>query len=155
MNLSQFGHGQSNPTYMISTPSQKYVLRKQPPGDIVSKTAHRIDREYRIMHALSKSDVPVPKTYCLCEDESVAGKAFYICECIEGRVFKDVSLPDLRPEDRSRCWLELMEVMAAMHNVDFRSVGLEGYGKSSGYFQRQTKTLSEVARAQRAVSKEV
>lgn len=88
--VKQFGHGQSNPTYLLTcTPTgEQFVLRKQPPGDILSKTAHRIDREYKIMKALGSTDVPVPTMHCLCEDASVIGKPFYIMGFCKGRIFK-------------------------------------------------------------------
>lgn len=88
--VKQFGHGQSNPTYLLScdTSNTRFVLRKQPPGNILSKTAHRIDREYKIMKALNQTQVPVPTMHCLCEDESIIGKAFYIMEFCDGRIFK-------------------------------------------------------------------
>lgn len=176
--LSQFGHGQSNPTYMVTrhssflltvpafsclptaalkvkTAALNYVLRKQPPGTIMSKTAHRVDREYQIMQALADTPVPVPKVYGLCMDESVLGKPFYLCECIEGRIFKDVTLPDVPKAERKAYWMALVSAMAAMHNVDYKAVGLTGYGKDSGYFERQTRSLSAVSKAQRDSSPQV
>jgi len=99
----QFGYGQSNPTYLLtSSNKQKYVLRKKPPGKLLSKTAHKVDREYRILHALENTDVPVPKTYCLCEDDSVIGTAFYIMEFLDGRIIEDPSLPGVSAEDRNK-----------------------------------------------------
>lgn len=78
------------------------MLRKKPPGKLLSKTAHKVDREYRILHALESTDVPVPKTYCLCEDDSVIGTAFYIMEFLDGRIIEDPSLPEVSPEDRTK-----------------------------------------------------
>jgi aminoglycoside phosphotransferase (APT) family kinase protein len=98
---SQFSHGQSNPTYEITTSmGQKYVLRKKPPGNLLSKSAHRIDREYQVITALEKTNVPVPKTYCFCEDSSIIGTPFYIMEFLDGRIFEDPWLPELSPEER-------------------------------------------------------
>jgi len=98
----------------------------------MSKTAHRVDREYQIMAALASTPVPVPQVYGLCADPAVIGKPFYLCECIEGRVFKDVMLPDVPKSERARYWFALVQCLAAMHNVEYKAVGLTGYGKDSG-----------------------
>src|ERR1051325_2845176 len=83
--VQQFRGGQSNPTYLISAGSQKYVLRRKPPGKLLP-SAHAVDREYRIISALRSSGVPVPNTFALCEDGSVIGTPFYLMEFMEGRV---------------------------------------------------------------------
>ena len=113
LTFSQFGFGQSNPTYLLISPDgSKSVMRKKPPGKLLSKTAHQVDREYKIIHALEETDVPVPKAYCLCEDESVVGTAFYIMEFLDGRIITDSWLPDVSEADRtamqvlSRCFPE-------------------------------------------------
>ena len=98
----QFGYGQSNPTYQLeAVDGRKYVLRKKPPGKLVSKTAHQVDRECRIIRALEPTDVPVPRTYCLCEDVGVIGTAFYIMEFLDGRIFEDASIPTVSARDRN------------------------------------------------------
>jgi aminoglycoside phosphotransferase (APT) family kinase protein len=98
----QFGFGQSNPTYQLTASNgTKYVMRKKPPGKLVSKTAHQVEREYRIIHALEKTDVPVPKAYCLCEDTAVVGTAFYIMEFLDGRIIEDPTMPDVSPAERA------------------------------------------------------
>lgn len=84
-------------------------MRKKPPGKLLSKTAHRVDREYRILHALENTDVAVPKTYCLCEDESVVGTPFYIMEFLDGRIFEDPSIPEVTPEERTEMCVVLLE----------------------------------------------
>jgi aminoglycoside phosphotransferase (APT) family kinase protein len=76
-------------------------MRKKPPGKLVSKTAHQVEREYKVIHALEKTDVPVPKTYCLCEDVNIVGTAFYIMEFLDGRIIEDATMPDVSPEDRT------------------------------------------------------
>lgn len=97
----QFGFGQSNPTYQLTDATgQKFVMRKKPPGQLLSKTAHQVDREFRIIDALGQTDVPVPKAYCLCEDDSIVGTAFYIMEFLDGRFITDPSFPGWSPEDR-------------------------------------------------------
>ena len=78
----------------------KYVLRKKPPGKLLSKTAHQVEREYRIIHALAETDVPVPKTYGLCEDANVVGTSFYIMEFLDGRIFEDASFPGVTVAER-------------------------------------------------------
>ena len=99
--IIQFGYGQSNPTYqIIAGNGMKYVLRKKPPGELLSKTAHQVDREHWIIHALEKTDVPVPKTYCLCEDTSIIGTTFYIMEFLDGRIFEDASFPGVTAQER-------------------------------------------------------
>jgi len=97
----QFGFGQSNPTYQITSPDgSKYVMRKKPPGKLLSNTAHKVDREYRIIHSLENTNVPVPKAYCLCEDGSVIGTPFYIMEFLDGRMVTEPHFPGVSPEDR-------------------------------------------------------
>lgn len=102
----QFGFGQSNPTYQLTAANgQKFVMRKKPPGKLVSKTAHQVDREYRVIHALEKTDVPVPKAYALCEDDSVIGSAFYIMEFLDGRIIEDSTMPGVSAEDRKEMYV--------------------------------------------------
>lgn len=99
--LSQFGFGQSNPTYeLAAADGRQYVLRKKPPGKLLSKTAHQVEREYRIIHTLGGTDVPVPRTYCLCEDTSVIETPFYIMEFLDGRIFEDASFPLVSADER-------------------------------------------------------
>ncbi|GBG24207.1 Acyl-CoA dehydrogenase family member 11 [Hondaea fermentalgiana] len=153
--VKQFGHGQSNPTYLMRCDGGKgraFVLRKQPPGSIISKTAHRIDREYRMMKALNKTDVPVPEMYHLCMDDGIIGKPFYIMQFCEGRIFKDASLAELPREERAACWKSLLEALAKIHNVDYKAVGLGDFARAgNGYFERQVNSLSKVSAAQEAV----
>lgn len=102
MDAFQFSYGQSNPTYQLTAAyGKRFVLRKKPPGKLLSKTAHQVEREYRIIHALEKTDVPAPKAYILCEDTNVIGTAFYIMEFLEGRIFEDASFPGVRPDERT------------------------------------------------------
>jgi aminoglycoside phosphotransferase (APT) family kinase protein len=98
----QFGFGQSNPTYqLLASDGQKFVMRKKPPGKLLSKTAHQVEREYQVIHALEKTDVPVPKAYCLCEDPSIIGTPFYIMEFLDGRIIEDPTMPDVTPAERT------------------------------------------------------
>jgi len=103
--IFQFGFGQSNPTYLLTDSGcERFVMRKKPPGALLSKTAHRVEREYRIIHALEQTDVPVPKAICLCEDEDVVGTAFYIMEFLDGRIFVDPAFPDVSPKERNEMY---------------------------------------------------
>jgi aminoglycoside phosphotransferase (APT) family kinase protein len=98
----QFGFGQSNPTYQLTgSDGARFVMRKKPPGKLVSKSAHQVEREYKIIHALEKTDVPVPKAYCLCEDDKVVGTPFYIMEFLDGRIIEDPTMPDVTPDERT------------------------------------------------------
>ncbi|PYI00969.1 phosphotransferase enzyme family domain protein [Aspergillus sclerotiicarbonarius CBS 121057] len=149
LDVKQFGFGQSNPTYQITTPDgNKYVLRKKPPGKLLSKMAHKVEREYKIIHALGQTDVPVPKTYCLCEDDSVIGTPFYIMEFLDGRHFTDPAMPELDPAERTALWQDAVRTLAKFHRVVPKLVGLDGFGKPTGYYDRQIATFTTVARAQ-------
>jgi aminoglycoside phosphotransferase (APT) family kinase protein len=131
--LEQFKGGQSNPTYKIN---DKYVLRRKPPGKLLP-SAHAVDREFRVIEALSKVNFPVAKPHVLCEDESVIGTAFYVMDYVEGRVLWDQSLPGMTKAQRAEIWDALNEVMARLHLVDYRAVGLEDFGRPGNYIERQ------------------
>lgn len=143
--LRQFAGGQSNPTYLLEG-ERAFVLRKKPPGKLLP-SAHQIEREYRVMRALAETDVPVPRCPLLCEDASVIGTPFFVMEHVEGRVFSDPSLPGLSPQDRGAVYDDLARTLARLHAVDPSSVGLEDYGKPTGYVQRQIQRWSEQYRA--------
>ena len=145
----QFGFGQSNPTYQITAADgQRFVMRKKPPGKLLSKTAHKVEREYRILHALEHTDVPVPKTYCLCEDDSIVGTPFYIMEFLDGRIFEDFTMPGVDPEQRTLLWREAVRTLARFHAVDVRAVGLESFGRPAGFYNRQIQTWVTICQAQ-------
>ncbi|KAL9601121.1 MAG: hypothetical protein Q9219_002720 [cf. Caloplaca sp. 3 TL-2023] len=145
----QFGFGQSNPTYqLIAADDQKYVLRKKPPGRLLSKTAHQVEREYRIIHALERTDVPVPRTYSLCEDPDILGTSFYIMEFLDGRIFEDASLPSVTAGERHEMWHDAIRVLAKLHQLSPVKTGLSNFGKSSGFYNRQLKTLTAISRLQ-------
>lgn len=152
LEVRQFGFGQSNPTYQLTSPGGKrYVLRKKPPGQLVSKTAHKVEREYRIISALASTDVPVPKAYCLCEDDSVIGTPFYIMQFLDGRIFEDPVIPSVLPDQRRAMWADAVRVLARLHRVDPRKVGLENFGKSTGFYSRQVATWKTICDAQAAI----
>lgn len=135
--IQQFEGGQSNPTFLLTTPQGSFVVRKKPPGDLLP-SAHQVEREHRIYQALADTDVPVPKMYLLCEDNSIMGTPFYVMEYIEGRVLSDPSLPDISPRDRHDIYMEMIRVLAALHGVDYQAKGLADFGKPGNYFVRQT-----------------
>jgi aminoglycoside phosphotransferase (APT) family kinase protein len=146
LSIEQFRGGQSNPTYRVSAGGARYVLRRKPPGKLLP-SAHAVDREYRVMTALEGSEVPVPKTFCLCQDDSVIGTAFYVMEHVEGRVFWDPALPGLANAERSAIFAEMNRVIAALHRVDLVARGLADYGKAGGYLTRQIARWTKQYRA--------
>ena len=136
--IEQFKGGQSNPTYRLSAGGRRYVMRSKPgPAAKLLPSAHAVDREFRVITALGRAGIPVPRTYCLCEDEGVIGRAFFVMECVEGRVFWDQSLPGIAPAERAAIYDEMNRVIAALHKVDFAAIGLSDYGKPGNYFARQ------------------
>ncbi len=142
LECSKFSGGQSNPTYLLRTPGRQYVLRRKPAG-VLLKSAHAVDREYRVIKAMGPTAVPVPQVYCLCEDEGVIGSMFYVMEFMDGRIFWDGALPAQTPPERTAIYEASVSVLAALHSVDVNQVGLGDYGKPGNYFARQTKRWSE------------
>jgi len=137
LTASKFAGGQSNPTFKIEAASGSYVLRRQPPGNLL-KSAHAVDREYRVLAALADTDVPVAKVYHLCEDPEVIGSMFYIMEFCDGNVHWGSELEDISSNQlRGHMYDEMSRVMAAIHSVDLEKVGLTDYGRPGNYFQRQ------------------
>lgn len=138
LSVEMFKGGQSNPTYKLVTPGRTYVMRAKPgPVAMLLPSAHAIEREFRVMSALASTDVPVAQMHLLCEDESVIGRAFYVMECVQGRVLWEQSLPGMAPADRTAIYDEMNRVMAALHKVRPDQVGLGDYGKPGNYFERQ------------------
>jgi aminoglycoside phosphotransferase (APT) family kinase protein len=133
-----FKGGQSNPTYKLVTPGASYVMRAKPgPVAKLLPSAHAVEREFKVMQGLQGTDVPVPKMHCLCEDEAVIGRAFYVMEFVEGRVLWDQSLPGMTNAQRGDIYDEMNRVIAALHKVKFAERGLADYGKPGNYFERQ------------------
>ncbi|MRD48072.1 phosphotransferase [Caenimonas koreensis] len=148
LTVEMFKGGQSNPTYKLLTPTRDYVMRAKPgPVAKLLPSAHAVEREFAVMKGLGGTDVPVPHMYCLCEDESVIGRAFYIMECMQGRVLWDQALPDMTPAQRGDIYDEMNRVMAALHTVKFADRGLAGYGKPGNYFERQIGRWSKQYKA--------
>jgi len=146
LQVAQFKGGQSNPTYLITAGERRYALRRKPPGKLLP-SAHAVDREYRVMTALANTDVPVPKTYALCDDPEVIGTAFFVMDYVEGRVIWDPTLAELTRGERTAHYDELNRVIAALHRVDPAAVGLADYGKPGNYLARQIDRWSRQYRA--------
>ena len=143
-----FKGGQSNPTYRLTTPNAVYVMRTKPgPVARLLPSAHAIEREFKVMRALERTNVPVPKMLCLCEDESIIGFAFYVMEFIEGRILWDPALPGFEKYQRKSMYEEMNRTIAALHMVDYGACGLDGYGRPGNYFERQIARWSKQYRA--------
>ncbi len=138
LTVEQFKGGQSNPTYKLVTPGASYVMRSKPgPAARLLPSAHAVEREFRVMSALALTPVPVPRMHVLCEDESLIGRAFYVMQYMHGRVLWDQSLPGMSATERGEIYDEMNRVIAALHSVDVRAVGLSDFGKPGNYFERQ------------------
>lgn len=136
LTVEQFKGGQSNPTYRLSTPSGRYVLRKKPPGPLL-KGAHDVLREARVMRALADTDVPVPPVVAICDDDSVIGSAFFIMQLVEGRIFWDVAFRDIPKPERAGYFDAMNSTIATLHTLDYEHLGLGDYGRPGNYFERQ------------------
>ena len=144
LSVEQFKGGQSNPTYKLVTPKQAYVMRSKPgPLAKLLPSAHAVEREFRVMSALALTPVPVARMHVLCEDEAVIGRAFYVMEFVAGRVLWEQALPGLEPAARAAVYDEMNRVIAALHSVDVKAVGLSDYGKPGNYFARQVGRWSK------------
>ena len=131
IDVAKFPGGQSNPTFRIAATSGTYVLRRQPPGELL-KSAHAVDREYRVMAALRDTGVPVPAVYHLCEDPDVIGSMFFVMEFCDGRTFWDAAVPEITRAERAPVYEEMIDVLARVHSVDVQKTGLGDFGKAGG-----------------------
>lgn len=136
LTVEKFKGGQSNPTYLVSTPGKKYVLRRKPPGKLLP-SAHAVEREYKVMTALHAEGFPAPKTHALCEDATVIGTPFFVMDYVPGRIFWDASLPDVARGDRAPLFHALTDTIADLHRIDAVKAGLADFGKPGNYFARQ------------------
>jgi aminoglycoside phosphotransferase (APT) family kinase protein len=144
LSVESFKGGQSNPTYKLITPARNYVMRSKPgPVARLQPSAHAIEREYRVIGALGKAGLPVPEVYCLCDDESVIGRAFYVMQCMDGRVLWDQGLAGFANSERAAIYDEMNRVMAALHNVDYNAAALGDFGRPGNYFSRQISRWSK------------
>src|SRR5438128_6743856 len=147
LSVRQFRGGQSNPTYYLEAGGREYVLRRKPPGKLLP-SAHAVDREYRVLAALAAhTTVPVPRPYLLCEDEAVLGTIFYVMDCVHGRIFRDANLGDATPAERRAIYDSLNDVLARLHLVDWKAVGLAEFGRPGDYYARQIHRWSQQYRA--------
>jgi aminoglycoside phosphotransferase (APT) family kinase protein len=150
LEAQRFEGGQSNPTYKLSTPGRQYVLRKKPSG-VLLPSAHAVDREYTVLHALRATDVPVAQALVYCDDASIIGTPFYVMAFIEGRILWDPAMPGLAPHERTAAWDDFNRVIAALHSVDWQAAGLAGYGRPGNYISRQITRWSAQYRASETV----
>lgn len=142
LTIDQVIGGRSNPTYILSTPSKRYVLRKKPPG-VLLPSAHQVDREYRVMRALAPTSVPVPEAVLLCQDTSIIGTDFFVMDFVDGRVFRDSKLPGMDPTERTAIYRTMANALADLHRADWKSIGLESFGKPANYIARQIALWSK------------
>lgn len=143
LTVAQTQGGMSNPTFILTDGAgKKYVMRKKPPGKLLP-SAHAVDREFKAISALWKTEVPVARPYVLCQDPSVIGVDFYIMDFVDGRVFRDQTLPSFTPTERRTMYLTMADILAKLHRVDFRAVGLGDYGRVGGYYLRQVTRWSQ------------
>jgi aminoglycoside phosphotransferase (APT) family kinase protein len=146
LRVKQFVGGQSNPTYHLSDGHREWVLRRKPPGKLVS-SAHAVDREFRVLAALNGIGFPVPRPRAYCDDESVIGSEFYLMDKIEGRILIDQTLPGWSPEERGSLYASQLEILARLHALDPAEIGLADYGKPGSYFARQIHVWSKQYRS--------
>ncbi len=142
MTVERIAGGQSNPTFFLTFPERRLVLRKKPAGPILP-SAHAIDREFRVLRALGETDVPVPRALLYCAEDDIVGTPFYVMERLDGRVFEDAALPGLSPADRRAIYLSTAEALARLHAVDPHTIGLADYGRPGNYFERQIARWSK------------
>ncbi|KAI9344251.1 kinase-like domain-containing protein [Obelidium mucronatum] len=155
ISIKQFKFGQSNPTYFISDANNnQFVLRKKPPGKLISKSAHAVEREYRVINALyTKSNVPVPRVFVLCEDDQIIGTPFYVMQFLKGRIFANNSLPELEPATRKECYNALMDTLAKLHTASISHLNLQTYSHNpNGFYARQIATLTSITTQQHATN---
>ncbi len=146
LGIARLPGGQSNPTFLLESPSGRLVLRRKPPGPLL-KSAHAVEREFRVQRALQGSGVPVARMLALCEDEGVIGSAFYVMEHVEGHSFDDPRLPGLPRAARHAVFDEMNRVLATLHGLDPAALGLADYGRPGNYFARQLARWTEQYRA--------
>lgn len=142
LTVRQYSAGQSNPTFLIQTPSDSFVLRKKPPGDLLPG-AHKVDREYRVQKALFSAGFPVPQPLLHCTDAEIIGTEFYLMEHVKGRIFRDLRLPGVSAAERTALYVAAVEALAKLHSLDLASLNLEGFGKGAGYCKRQVSTWTK------------
>jgi len=146
LTVRQFKGGQSNPTYLLETPQRRYVLRRKPPGKLLP-SAHAVDREYRVIHALHAQGFPVAEPLVYCADDSVAGTPFYVMDFVDGRVFWEPQMPGIDPAERAAVYDSMNATVAMLHGFHPAKVGLGDFGKGENYVARQVERWSKQYRA--------
>jgi aminoglycoside phosphotransferase (APT) family kinase protein len=146
VHATKFPGGQSNPTWLLDTPGGRYVLRRQPAGPLL-KSAHAVDREFRVLSALAQTPVPVARVWHLCEDREIIGSLFYVMSYEQGRILWNPALPEVDRDARRDYYASIVSTLAALHDVDPESVGLGDYGRPGNYFQRQVELWTQQYRA--------
>jgi aminoglycoside phosphotransferase (APT) family kinase protein len=142
--FSLISGGRSNLTYLVEGGGRAWVLRRPPLGHVLP-TAHDMAREYRVLAALADTDVPVARPIALCEDLAVNGAPFYVMEYRPGVVLSQ-ALPDGyadTPAARRRVSEAMIETLVRLHAIDWRAVGLEGFGHPEGYLERQVRRWAQ------------
>lgn len=138
--IRKFSTGQSNPTFRLDAASGSYVLRSKPSGRLI-RSAHMIEREFRVLRALAATDVPVPRVHHYCEDAAVMGAPFYVMDFVEGRVYNDATLPEVDPGARRAMYRSALATLVRIHSVDLGAVGMSDFGRHGGYYARQVKRV--------------
>jgi aminoglycoside phosphotransferase (APT) family kinase protein len=146
LTVKQFKGGQSNPTYLLETPARRYVLRRKPPGKLLP-SAHAVDREFRVISALHAQRFPVAQPLLYCDDETVAGTAFYVMSLVEGRVFWEPQMPGSSPQERAAVYDRMNETLARLHSLEPAAIGLADFGRGENYVARQIDRWSKQYRA--------
>ena len=146
LTVEQFKGGQSNPTYLLTTPPRRYVLRRKPPGKLLP-SAHAVDREYRVIGALHAQDFPVAEPLVYCADENVAGTPFYVMSFADGRVFWEPQMPGSRPAERAAVYDAMNATIARLHSYEPAAIGLGDFGRGENYVARQVERWSKQYRA--------
>ncbi len=144
--VAEFKGGQSNPTYKVKTSEETFVLRRKPPGKLLP-SAHAVDREFRVIDALYRSDFPVPRSVAYCGDNSVLGTEFYLMDFIDGKIFWNIALPNLTPKIREKIFDSKISTLAKLQSIDYKKAGLETFGKTSDYMARQIHRWSKIYKA--------
>jgi aminoglycoside phosphotransferase (APT) family kinase protein len=146
LEISKFSAGQSNPTYKVNVNQQDYVLRRKPFGKLLP-SAHAVDREFKIISALGKSGFPAPEPIALCQDENVLGVDFYLMKFVDGRIFRETTMPDSSNEQRRAVNFELMRNLTDLHKLDYKAIGLDDFERPGNYFERQVTRWTKQYRA--------
>ena len=145
--VTKFNAGQSNPTYLLDAETGRYVLRAKPPGQLL-KSAHQVDREFRVMQALAGTAVPVPRVLHLAPEDSPIGRMFYVMTFVEGRIFWDPALPEaIDTDERAAIYDAMNATLAELHDIDAGTIGLADFGRPGSYFERQLQRWTSQYRA--------